>query len=71
MQNAVDLRDVNEGIVKSIAFGVMCSLLAVYEGYNTVPTAEGVGLATTRTVVASSVMTLVVDYMLTAAFIKH
>ena len=48
----------------------MCSLLAVYEGYNTVPTAEGVGLATTRTVVASSVMTLVVDYMLTAAFIK-
>ncbi|MEN9704691.1 MAG: hypothetical protein RLZZ393_570 [Pseudomonadota bacterium] len=70
MQNAVDLRDVNEGIVKSLAFGLLCSLLAVYEGYNTVPTAEGVGLATTRTVVASSVMTLVVDYMLTAAFIK-
>jgi phospholipid/cholesterol/gamma-HCH transport system permease protein len=71
MQNAVDLKDVNEGIVKSVAFGVICSLLAVFEGYNTEPTAEGVGLATTRTVVASSVMTLVVDYMLTAAFLNH
>ena len=70
MQNAVELSDVNEGIVKSFAFGVICSLLAVYEGYNAVPTAEGVGLATTRTVVASSVMTLVIDYMLTAAFLK-
>jgi phospholipid/cholesterol/gamma-HCH transport system permease protein len=70
MQNEVDFSDVNEGIVKSLAFGVICSLLAVYEGYNAVPTAEGVGLATTRTVVTSSVMTLVVDYMLTAAFLN-
>jgi phospholipid/cholesterol/gamma-HCH transport system permease protein len=67
----VELRDVMEGVVKSLAFGVICSLLAVYEGYNAVPTAEGVGLATTRTVVTSSVMTLLVDYMLTAAFLKH
>ena len=71
MQNAVELKDVNEGIVKSIAFGVICSLLAVFEGYHTEPTAEGVGLSTTRTVVASSVMTLLVDYMLTAAFLNH
>lgn len=70
MQGAVGLRDVNEGIIKSMAFGVICSLLAVYEGYHTEPTAAGVGLATTRTVVASSVMTLIVDYMLTAAFLK-
>ncbi len=70
MQNSVELRDVNEGVVKSLAFGVICSLLAVYEGFNTTPTAEGVGLATTRTVVVSSVMTLLVDYMLTAAFLK-
>jgi len=69
MQSAVELRDVNEGFIKSIAFGVMCSLIAVYEGYHTVPTAEGVGLATTRTVVASSVLILLVDYMLTAAFL--
>ena len=50
-------------------FGLACSLIAVYEGYHAQPTAEGVGLATTRTVVASSVLTLLLDYMLTAAFL--
>ena len=69
MQSAVSLRDVTEGIVKSVAFGFICSLIAVYEGYHSEPTAEGVGLATTRTVVASSVLTLLLDYMLTAAFL--
>ncbi len=69
MQSSVDLRDVTEGIVKSVVFGFICSLIAVYEGYHAEPTAEGVGLATTRTVVASSVLTLLLDYMLTAAFI--
>ena len=68
-QNAVDLRDVNEGIVKSLVFGVACSLIAVYEGYNCEPTPEGVGLATTRTVVSSSVMVLLLNYLLTAAFL--
>ena len=68
-QNAVDLRDVNEGIVKSLVFGVACSLIAVYEGYNSEPTPEGVGLATTRTVVTSSVMVLLLNYLLTAAFL--
>jgi phospholipid/cholesterol/gamma-HCH transport system permease protein len=69
MQGAVELKDVNEGIVKSLAFGVACSLIAVYEGYHAPPTAEGVGLATTRTVVSSSVLTLMLDYLLTAAFL--
>ena len=69
MQNAVTLRDVSEGIAKSLVFGFICSLIAVYEGYYAEPTAEGVGLATTRTVVASSVLTLFLDYMLTAAFL--
>jgi phospholipid/cholesterol/gamma-HCH transport system permease protein len=68
-QGAVGLRDVNEGIVKSLVFGFVVSLIAVYEGYHTDATAEGVGLATTRTVVASSVLTLVLDYMMTAAFL--
>jgi phospholipid/cholesterol/gamma-HCH transport system permease protein len=68
-QGAVHLRDVSEGIVKSLAFGVICTLIAVYEGYNAAPTAEGVGLATTRTVVASAVLTLIIDYLLTAAFL--
>lgn len=68
-QQAVELGDVSEGIVKSVAFGLVCSLIAVYEGYHAEPTAAGVGLATTRTVVVSSVLTLLVDYMLTAAFL--
>jgi len=68
-QNAVDLHDVTEGIVKSLVFGVACSLIAVYEGYQTEPTPEGVGLATTRTVVTSSVMVLLLNYLLTAAFL--
>jgi phospholipid/cholesterol/gamma-HCH transport system permease protein len=45
---------------------VSCSLIAVYEGYNATPTAEGVGRATTRTVVLSAVVTLILDYILTA-----
>ena len=68
-QSAVDLHDVNEGIVKSLVFGVACSLIAVYEGYQCEPTPEGVGLATTRTVVTSSVMVLLLNYLLTAAFL--
>src|SRR5688500_14449503 len=54
MQGSVGLEDVTEGVVKSLAFGVVCTLIAVYEGYHAEPTAEGVGLATTRTVVASA-----------------
>ena len=69
MQGAVELGDVNEGIVKSVCFGFACSLVAVYEGYHATPTAAGVGLATTRTVVISSVLTLLIDYILTAVFL--
>jgi phospholipid/cholesterol/gamma-HCH transport system permease protein len=69
LQAAVDLRSVNEGFVKSVVFGITCSLIAVHEGYNAAPTAAGVGLATTRTVVASSVMTLLLDYVITAFFL--
>ncbi|HET7812124.1 MAG TPA: lipid asymmetry maintenance ABC transporter permease subunit MlaE [Steroidobacteraceae bacterium] len=68
MQNAVALRDVSEGVWKSVAFGLACSLVAVYEGFHAEPTAEGVGLATTRTVVVSSVLVLLLDFLLTAAF---
>jgi phospholipid/cholesterol/gamma-HCH transport system permease protein len=69
MQDSVELRNVAEGVVKSLVFGTACSLIAVHEGYNAAPTAEGVALATTRTVVASSVLTLLLDYVLTAAFL--
>jgi phospholipid/cholesterol/gamma-HCH transport system permease protein len=69
MQAAVELRDINEGLVKSAIFGVACSLIAVYQGYNAEPTAEGVGMATTRTVVTSAVVVLFLDYLLTSAFL--
>ncbi len=68
-QSAVGLADVKQGVIKSLVFGFVVSLIAVYEGYHSDGTAEGVGLATTRTVVASSVLTLVLDYMMTAAFL--
>ena len=69
MQSSVSLRDINEGIAKSCIFGVACSLIAVYEGYYAIPTAEGVGRATTRTVVTSAVMVLFLDYLVTAWFL--
>jgi len=69
MQGALGMRDVTEGIVKSLVFGVVLSLIAVNEGYHSEPTAAGVGLATTRTVVISSVLTLFLDYVLTAVFL--
>jgi phospholipid/cholesterol/gamma-HCH transport system permease protein len=69
MQASVELRDINEGLVKSAVFGIACSLIAVYQGYYAEPTAEGVGLATTRTVVTSAVVVLFLDYLLTSAFL--
>lgn len=66
LQSALDMKDVMEGIYKSITFGIIASLLAVWEGYNSVPTAEGVGRATTRTVVITAIAVLVFDFMITA-----
>jgi phospholipid/cholesterol/gamma-HCH transport system permease protein len=66
MRSSVGMDDIREGIIKGCVFGVACSLVAVYEGYTAIPTAEGVGRATTRTVVTSAVLTLILDYMLTA-----
>jgi phospholipid/cholesterol/gamma-HCH transport system permease protein len=71
MQDAVSMRNVTEGLVKSLVFGIACSLIAVHEGYHAEPTAAGVGLATTRTVVASSVIVLLLDYVLTAGFLQR
>jgi phospholipid/cholesterol/gamma-HCH transport system permease protein len=69
IRSTVDLKDVVQGMSKGFVFGVTCSLVAVYEGYNAIPTAEGVGRATTRTVVISSVLTLMLNLLLTAMFL--
>jgi len=65
----VDLDDVTEGIFKSLVFGIAASLLAVFEGYTCTPTAEGVGRATTRAVVATAGSVLLLDYLITSALI--
>jgi phospholipid/cholesterol/gamma-HCH transport system permease protein len=66
MQAVVDVkRDVGNGIIKSIVFGIAVSSIAVFEGYDARPTAEGVSTATTRTVVLSSLAILALDFVLT------
>jgi phospholipid/cholesterol/gamma-HCH transport system permease protein len=66
MQAAVDFReDIVNGIIKSFVFGVAVSLIAVFEGFNAAPTAEGVSTATTRTVVESSLAILALDFVMT------
>ena len=67
MQSRVDVwRDVGNGIVKSAVFGVICTSVALYQGYETQATPEGVAYATTRTVVISSLAVLGMDFVLTA-----
>jgi ABC-type transporter Mla maintaining outer membrane lipid asymmetry permease subunit MlaE len=57
---------VGNGIVKSAVFGVICTFVALYQGYETQATPEGVAYATTRTVVVSSLAVLGMDFILTA-----
>ncbi len=67
MQATVDVYDdVANGVIKSVVFGVVVSAIAVFEGYDCVPTSEGVGRATTRTVVNASLAVLALDFILTA-----
>ena len=67
MQSAVDFReDIVNGVIKSFVFGVAVTWIALFEGYDAPPTAEGVSGATTRTVVTSSLAILGLDFMLTA-----
>lgn len=67
MQNSVDFtNDVLNGIIKSIVFAVVCTWIAVYQGYACTPTSEGMATATTKTVVYSSLCVLGLDFILTA-----
>jgi phospholipid/cholesterol/gamma-HCH transport system permease protein len=67
MQTGVDVRrDVGNGIIKSFVFGVICTFVALYQGYEAKATPEGVAHATTRTVVISSLGVLAMDFVLTA-----
>jgi phospholipid/cholesterol/gamma-HCH transport system permease protein len=67
MQANVDWRlDIVNGVIKSLVFGVACTMIALFEGYDAPPTAEGVSSATTRTVVTSSLVVLALDFALTS-----
>jgi phospholipid/cholesterol/gamma-HCH transport system permease protein len=67
MQAAVDFKeDILNGVIKSVVFGIAVTAIALFEGYDAPPTAEGVSRATTRTVVTSSLAILGLDFILTA-----
>jgi phospholipid/cholesterol/gamma-HCH transport system permease protein len=67
MQASVDFRDdVLNGVIKSVVFGFVCAWIAVYQGYDCVPTSAGISSATTKTVVYSSLAVLGLDFILTA-----
>ncbi len=71
MQSSVDFRDdVVNGMIKSLVFGFAISWIAVFEGYDAPPTAEGVSGATTRTVVTSALTILFLDYILTSLMFR-
>lgn len=67
MQDGVDVwKDVFNGVIKSVVFGVAVTLIALFEGWQAKPTPEGVARATTRTVVTGSLAVLGLDFVLTA-----
>jgi phospholipid/cholesterol/gamma-HCH transport system permease protein len=67
MQDSVDFQhDIVNGLIKSFVFGVAVTIIALFEGFDAPPTAEGVAAATTRTVVQSALAILLLDFILTA-----
>lgn len=70
MRSAVDFdSDIFDGVViKSVFFAIVCNLIALYEGINGLPTAEGVAKSTTKSVVKGSLCILGVDFILTTMF---
>ena len=67
MQNSVEFYDdVINGVIKSVVFGITVTWIALFQGYDCVPTSEGISVATTRTVVYGSLAVLGLDFILTA-----
>jgi phospholipid/cholesterol/gamma-HCH transport system permease protein len=67
MQGGVDVwKDIANGVIKSVIFGIAVTFIALYQGFESQPTPEGVSRATTRTVVFSSLTVLFLDFLLTA-----
>ncbi len=67
MQATVDFdKDIMNGVIKSILFAMVCTWIAIFKGYDAIPTSEGISKATTQTVVYSSLAVLGLDFVLTA-----
>lgn len=67
MQNAVDVRtDIINCVIKSLVFAITVTWIALFNGYDAIPTSEGISRATTRTVVHASLAVLGLDFVLTA-----
>jgi phospholipid/cholesterol/gamma-HCH transport system permease protein len=67
MQLQVDWQDdVINGFIKAVVFGILIAVISLFQGYEAVPTSEGVSNATTRTVVQSSLWVLGLDFVLTS-----
>lgn len=72
MQGGVDVfKDILNGVLKSVVFGIAVTLIALYQGWNAKPTPDGVARATTRTVVAGALVVLGLDFLLTALMFSN
>ena len=65
----LDLEDIYIGLLKSLVFGMIIAIIGCYQGFHTEGGAEGVGKATTKAVVMSSLLILIANYFITALFI--
>ena len=71
MQAAVDWQeDIVQGIIKSVVFALVVTWVALFNGYDCLPTAAGISQATTRTVVHASLLVLGFDFVMTAVIFR-
>jgi phospholipid/cholesterol/gamma-HCH transport system permease protein len=66
MSNFIDMKEILQGLYKSLSFGLIVTWICCYRGFTTTYGAEGVSKATTQAVVTSSVLVLVWDYFITS-----
>jgi phospholipid/cholesterol/gamma-HCH transport system permease protein len=70
VQYYLEADDITEGLIKSVVFGLITSLVCCYKGFYATGGARGVGVATTTAVVVSSVLVLISDYFMTALMFR-
>jgi len=66
----ITLRDINSGLIKACAFGVLIALFGCQNGFHTSGGAQGVGRATTRAVVSGSMAILISNFFLTKLLLE-